>query len=66
MEAGFEEGTPEELARSMEHEIEGLLELDDFDLPGAPASSPPEDQGSAGAAANRRDRARPSHGRTSV
>ncbi len=29
---GFDEGSPEELERSMEQEIEGLLELDDFDL----------------------------------
>jgi hypothetical protein len=29
---GFDEGSSEELERSMQQEIEGLLELDDFDL----------------------------------
>jgi hypothetical protein len=29
---GFDEGSSGELERSMEQEIEGLLELDDFDL----------------------------------
>lgn len=31
LEAGFGEGSSEELERSMEQEVEGLLEIDDLD-----------------------------------
>lgn len=37
---GFGEDSPEEVVRSMEHEIEGLLDLEDFDLPGASPAQP--------------------------
>lgn len=62
IESGFGEDSPEELARSMEHEIEGLLELDDFDLPGISPGPPLPPDCAPARAADRRDRVTRPHG----